>query len=51
MANKRSVKQDVDIGYSQFNAVSKVTRAFARAVSTNVDVAPRIFHGFMFCLL
>ena len=36
---------------AQFYAVAKATRALARAVSSNVAIAPRIHHGFTFCLL
>ena len=32
-------------------AVATVTSAIARAVSSNVEIAPRIYHGFTFCLL
>ena len=49
MTKNSTVKKDVDI--ADLRPSLRLRSALARAVSSNVAIAPRIHHGFTFCLL
>ena len=49
MRKNSTVKKDVDI--ADFRPSLRLRSALARAAPSNVEIAPRIYHGYTFCLL